>query len=95
MDAGFVVLTTRRFDREFKKLAAKHEHLLELLQGIIGTLQADPFNRTRQFPIRKLEAVSAGDGQYRIRAARFRFRYDIETRAVYLKARSLRREDSY
>jgi hypothetical protein len=34
-------------------------------------------------------------GQYRLRLARFRFRYDIAGRVVTLVACNLRREDTY
>jgi mRNA-degrading endonuclease RelE of RelBE toxin-antitoxin system len=95
MNEAFDVQTTARFDRELKKLARAHRNLLEAYEAILPALRADPYNRTRQFPIKKLEGVRAGDGQYRIRIHRFRFRYDIEGRAVFLKACSLRREDTY
>ena len=67
----------------------------EIFRSIIITLKADPYNRSRQYAIKKLEAVSQDEGQYRIRSGRFRFRYDISGQTVYLKACSLRREDSY
>lgn len=95
MIVGFLVATTRRFDRELKKLASKHDSLPEIFRSVFETLKSDPYNRGRQYPIKKLEAVSAKDGQYRIRSGRFRFRYDIEGQTVCLKACSLRREDTY
>ena len=45
--------------------------------------------------MKKLAGVTAGDAQYRIRSGRFGFRYDISEQVVYLKACSLRREDTY
>ena len=45
--------------------------------------------------VKKLEGVSPGDGQYRLRLGRFRFRYDIVKQVVYLKACVLRSESSY
>ena len=95
MTAEFLVTTTSRFDRELKKLAAKHPGPPEMFRQVIVILKADPYNRGRQHPIKKLEAVATGEGQYRIRTGRFRFRYDIDGRTVVLKACSLRREDSY
>jgi mRNA-degrading endonuclease RelE of RelBE toxin-antitoxin system len=95
MTTEFLVTTTSRFDRELKKLTAKHPGLPEMFGQVVGILKADPFNRGRQHPIKKLEAVAAGDGQYRIRNGRFRFRYDVGGLRVVLKACSLRREDSY
>jgi mRNA-degrading endonuclease RelE of RelBE toxin-antitoxin system len=53
----------------------------------------------RGFPARLSNQQAPGgqadDGQYRIRAGHFRFRYDIKGQFVYLKACSLRREDTY
>jgi mRNA-degrading endonuclease RelE of RelBE toxin-antitoxin system len=95
MNAEFLVLTTSRFDRELKKLVAQHPELPEHYRSILAALKQDPFNNTRRYPIKKLQGVQADDGQYRIRSGRFRFRYDIEGQSVYLKACSLRREDSY
>ena len=95
MTAEFLVATTSRFDRELRKLAAKHSGLADVFRRVLETLKADPYNRSRQHAIKKLEAVPPGEGQYRIRSGRFRFRYDIDGQRVYLKACSLRREDSY
>ncbi len=93
--SGFRVLTTSRFDREFRKLAAQHPRLREGFREIVEALAEDPYNRSGRFPIKKLHGVVAGEGEYRIRAGRFRFRYDVEGRRVYLKACSPRREDTY
>ena len=94
MTSEFLVTTTSRFDRELKKLAAKHSGLPEMFRQVIGILKADPYNRGHQHPIKKLEGIPAGEGQYRIRTGRFRFRFDIDEQTVILKACSLRREDS-
>ena len=95
MTSAFLVATTSRFDRELRKLAAEHPGLPGLFQRVIEILKTDPFNRSRQHPIKKLVAVPAGEGQYRVRSGRFRFRYDVDGQTVYLKACSLRREDTY
>jgi mRNA-degrading endonuclease RelE of RelBE toxin-antitoxin system len=47
------------------------------------------------YPIKKLRSVPAGEGQYRLRSGRFRFRYDIEEREVLLLYCGLWREDMY
>ena len=39
--------------------------------------------------------MPAGEGQYRLRLGRFRFRYDIAGREVRLLYCGLRREDTY
>jgi hypothetical protein len=83
------------FDWEYKKLAAYHPELPEHYAGILAVLERDPFNHSRRHPIKKLIDVPPGEGQWRIRAERFRFRYDIEGRTVYLKACSMRDESTY
>ena len=95
MTAPFAVFVTARFERDYRALLKGHRALGTEYATVVGVLQTDPYNRTREHAIRKLEQVEAGDGQYRIRSGRFRFRYDIVGPSVYLKACSLRREDTY
>jgi mRNA-degrading endonuclease RelE of RelBE toxin-antitoxin system len=95
MTAEFLVLTTSRFDRELKKLVAYHPELPEHYRDIVAALKQDPYNHSHRYLIKKLQGVQADDGQNRIRSGRFRFRYDIKGRSVYLKACALRREDTY
>ena len=95
MAPPFAVFVTARFERDYRALLKGHRTLATDYATVIGVLCADPYNRTRQHAIKKLEQVGAGDGQYRIRSGRFRFRYDIVGLSVYLKACSLRREDTY
>ena len=95
MTAPFAVFVTARFERDYRALLNGHRTLATEYQAVIAALQTDPHNRTRKHAIRKLEQVEAGDGQYRIRSGRFRFRYDIVGPSVYLKACSLRREGTY
>jgi mRNA-degrading endonuclease RelE of RelBE toxin-antitoxin system len=92
---AFAVFSTNHFDREYRKLAAKHRDLPTHYAASIAILGIDPYNVSRKHPIKKLEGVSAGQGQWRIRAGRFRFRYDIEYESVYLKACALRDESTY
>ncbi len=92
---SFQVATTSRFDREMKKLSGRHAGIPEIFAKVIDILRADPFNTSRRHSIKKLEGVAEGQGQYRIRSGRFRFRYDVDGSAVVLKACSLRREDTY
>ena len=95
MSGTFEVVLSAHFGRELKKLTRARAEAATEYEEILPILRSDPYNRTRRYPIRKLEGVKTGDGQYRIRMRRFRFRYDIEARVVYLKACSLRREDTY
>ncbi len=91
----FSVHTTAHFDRLMKKLAPKHPELVERFEESISTLSADPHNKSGKHPIKKLRGVPAGEGQYRLRSGRFRFRYDIEGNTVVLLYCGLRREDTY
>ena len=95
MTPEFEVRTTAHFDRDFRSLFRRHRQLAGRYAPVLRILQTDPYNRTFSYPIKKLEGVAAGEGQYRIRAGRFRFRYDIEETVVYLKTCELRREGTY
>jgi len=44
---------------------------------------------------RKLEGVKPGEGQYRLRPGRWRFRYDIFGQDIVLHCCGLRREETY
>jgi mRNA-degrading endonuclease RelE of RelBE toxin-antitoxin system len=93
--SNFAVSTTAHFDRLLKELAPKHPGLVEGLEEAISILSVDPYNRTRKYAMKKLQEVTVGEGQYRLRSGRFRFRYDIEGREVVLLCCGLRREDTY
>lgn len=95
MTPRFVVRTTSGFDRSLRKLSRRHAELVDLYEAVVRILEHDPYNRSGTHPIKKLVDVRPGDGQYRIRAGRFRFRYDFEGQTVYLKHCSLRSEDTY
>lgn len=95
MTQNFSVKTTAHFDRIFRKLAKKHPELPQALARVVAILKTDPYHLSRSHPVKKLEGVESGEGQYRARVGRWRFRYDIVGQIVYLKACSLRREDTY
>jgi mRNA-degrading endonuclease RelE of RelBE toxin-antitoxin system len=95
MPAGHHVETSSHFERDFRKLARRHPEVIEHFEHALGILATDPYNRTQSHPIKKLRGVPAGDGQYRLRFGRFRFRYDVVDRVVYLKAVALRSEATY
>ncbi len=92
---AYSVSTTAHFDRLLKKLAPKHPELAERFEEAITALSVDPHNKSGKYPIKKLRGVPAGEGQYRLRTGRFRFRYDIAERDVVLLYCGLRREDTY
>ena len=93
--AVYSVITTAHFDRLLRKLASKHTELAAKYEEAISILSSDPCNASRTHSIKKLQDVPAGDGQYRLRSGRFRFRYDIEEYEVILSYCGLRREDTY
>ena len=95
MSAPFSVRTTPRFDRLLKKLAPHHPDLPKHFAEAMAILQEDPHNRTRAHPVRKLGGVAQGEGQYRMRLGRWRFRYDIWGQEVVLNYCGLRREKTY
>ena len=98
MNEVFDVRTTPRFDRLLKKLGSHHpQEAGEMFAQAITILRADPYNRTRRHPIKKLEGVPPGEGQYRLKLRRWRFRYDIwsDRQQVELNFCGLRREDTY
>ncbi len=95
MTAAFRVLVTPHFERMFRKLDKHDPDLLDTYQRAISILQTDPHNRSRNHPIKKLEAVKSGEGQYRLRMGRWQFRYDIMGQVVVLHYCGLRREETY
>lgn len=95
MTSSFSVRTTPRFDRLMKALVKGHADLTDRYAEALAILKADPHNRTRKHQIKKLEGVGQGDGRYRLRLGRWRFRYDIYSREVVLHSCGLRREDTY
>ena len=95
MTPSFTVRTTPRFDRLLKTLSRRHAELVNRYAEALGILTNDPDNRTRSHDIKKLEGVRQGEGQYRLRLRRWRFRYDIHGREVILHYCGLRREDTY
>ena len=76
-------------------LRKRHPDFDDHFAETIETLKADPHNRSRSHPIKKLRGVAQGDGQYRLRSGRWRFRYDIYGREVVLAYCGLRREETY
>lgn len=96
MSGAFDVRTTPHVDRLLKKLASQHpQETREVFTQAVTILKLDPYNRNRRYPIKKLEGVRRGDGQYRLKLRRWRFRYDIAGQDVWLHYCGLRREDTY
>ena len=95
MTANFSVRSTTAFEKSVQKLLKQHPDLKSRLPRVLEILSSDPYNQAFDQPIRKLTAVKQGEGQYRIRLGRWRFRYDIYGNDVVLQYCGLRREDTY
>ncbi len=92
----FRVSTTSHFDRLARALRKQHpQRFTAALQATIDTLRTDPCNTSRAHSITKLVDARPGEGQYRIRSGRFRFRFDVDDEVVILVFCALRREDTY
>jgi mRNA-degrading endonuclease RelE of RelBE toxin-antitoxin system len=89
------VRTTPHFERLMRRLGRHHKDLTSRYEEALNILEQDPLNRSGAHPIRKLENVTVGAGQYRLRLGRWRFRYDVIDRDVVLHYVGLRREDTY
>lgn len=91
----FVVITSNRFDREFRKLLHKHIEVGDLQIEAAEILKTDPYNISREYRIKKLNDVSPRtDGQWRLTMGEYRIRYDIEEKTVIL-LRISDRKDAY
>ena len=95
MTPPFVVRSTPRFERLLRRLVRGHPELVDHYAEALTILRSDPYNRRRRHQIIKLEGLPQGEGQYRLRLHRWRFRYDIIRQEVVLHSCSLRREDTY
>lgn len=95
MPLRFSVRSTLGFERFLRKLLKTHSELVAIRERVGAILETDPYNQSRAYHIKKLEAVPPGEGQWRLSLGRFRFRYDIYGREVVLTFCGLRREDTY
>jgi hypothetical protein len=91
----FSVRTDSHFERLARSLRKRHSDFDAYFIRALQILKADPYNYSRGHPIKKLTDVPLGDGQYRVRLGRWRFRYDIYGQDVVLTYCGLRREGTY
>jgi hypothetical protein len=95
MTQSFRVLAAPRFQRLTDKLNRHHPEFADVYASAIAILKVDPYNATRNYPIKKLESQGPREGQYRLRIGRWHFRYDVDGNDVVLKYCGLRREGTY
>jgi mRNA-degrading endonuclease RelE of RelBE toxin-antitoxin system len=74
MDGVFRAVTTPSFEREFRKVSRRNSKLLEALEELIALLAKDPLSHSGQHPIKKLEGVKPGEGQWHVRWGEYRLR---------------------
>jgi mRNA-degrading endonuclease RelE of RelBE toxin-antitoxin system len=91
----FSVRVTPHFERLIKRLNKQHADFVDYYEKAVRILGTDPYNRTRIYQIKKLENVASGEGAWRLRLGRWRFRYDIWGQQVELSYCGLRREETY
>ncbi len=94
MRSRFRIVVLSQFERDVRDLRKRSPKAVAGLAQAVELLQRDPYNREHAANIRKLENVSAGEGQYRLRVGDYRLRYDIVDDTVILYSFRLRR-DSY
>lgn len=92
-ETAFQVVPSKRFQRLAHKLALRHPEFAALYDEARAILATDPHNASRSHPIKKL--VDVREARYRLRLRRFRFRYDIEGKTVYLMRCALRDKATY
>jgi len=80
------------FEREFRKLSQRNVKLLNVLEELITILAGEPHGRSGLHPIKKLEGLKQGEGQWRIRWREYRLRYDIFGNEVVLHSFRHRKE---
>jgi len=92
MNGTFRVVATPSFEREFRKLSQRNTKLANASEELIAILAEDPHGRTGNYPIKKLEGLKPGEGQWRIRWREYRLRYDIFGNEVVLHSFRHRKE---
>jgi hypothetical protein len=95
MTRRFSIRTTPHFDRLAKALRRRNRELTTRYREAIAILADDPYNRSRAHQIRKLVQVGPGEGQWRLRLGRWRFRYDIGVSEVVHYGCGVRDESTY
>jgi hypothetical protein len=91
----FRVRAQPNFERMAQSLRKHHRDFDGNFSRALAIVKADPHNLSRSHPIKKLTDVKLGDGRYRLRLGRWRFRYDIYREEVVLTYCGLRREETY
>lgn len=92
---AFSVRVTPHGQRLAKTLNKQHPDFIAYYEKAVDLLSSDPYNRSGGHQIKKLRNVAPGQGAWRLRLGRWRFRYDIWEKTVELSYFGLRREETY
>jgi mRNA-degrading endonuclease RelE of RelBE toxin-antitoxin system len=77
MPQPFRTRSSPSFERDIRRLTKRNPNLLLKVEEAGTILRVDPYNTTRRYSIKKLNAVRPGEGQWRIRIGDYRIRYDV------------------
>jgi len=78
MSAEWQVVRAERFDRQAKKLRKKYAGFSDAYAEALLTISDDPRGEAQGVKTRKLRNIAMnGNGQWRFKVDKFRFRYDI------------------
>jgi mRNA-degrading endonuclease RelE of RelBE toxin-antitoxin system len=92
MSRVFRIVPSSRFKGDVEEMVERDPDFIEILERCNAILKLDPYNIGRQHQIKKLTDVNPGEGQWRIRAGRYRLRYDIDGDTVILYSFRHRKE---
>lgn len=84
MPTSYRILVTSFFEKDVSRQGKKDRKIFEEIERLKKTLEADPYNLSRKFDIKKLKGIKPGEGQFRIRIKQYRLRYDIFDQDVVL-----------
>jgi len=81
----FEIVATTHFERELRKIVAKHREVVLMYERALEILEKDPYNLTRKNKIKKLTDIAKDtDGMWRLTNGVYRIQYDIEGKTVVL-----------
>ena len=84
MHPSYRILVTSFFEKDLRRQSKKDQKILKEIEKLKEILEADPYDLSRRFDIRKLKGIKPGEGQFRIRIKHYRLRYDIFGQNVVL-----------
>jgi len=90
----FRLIVSPAYQRNLSSALKQIPSLAPMIDKILDILEEDPYNLSRQHNIKKLTNLEKGEGQWRIRAGKYRLRYDILDQDVVLYSFS-HRKDAY